>query len=109
MRLLATLLSNVTVLHFDEVTKNTQGTAMTVHVGKSGNVHHHFQKLLAELNKPTNAYELNVANRRHFSLWRKEFSSSLGKFHWSGSPFTCILGPLVPSDQIGGIGVGELG
>uniref|UniRef100_A0A8C9AJJ1 Serpin domain-containing protein n=1 Tax=Prolemur simus TaxID=1328070 RepID=A0A8C9AJJ1_PROSS len=30
---------------------------------KPGNVHHQFQKLLTELNKPTDAYELKIANR----------------------------------------------
>ncbi|KAF5919042.1 hypothetical protein HPG69_003677 [Diceros bicornis minor] len=32
-------------------------------VEKSRNVHHQFQKLLTELKKPTNDYELNIANR----------------------------------------------
>uniref|UniRef100_A0A8C3WII6 Serpin domain-containing protein n=1 Tax=Catagonus wagneri TaxID=51154 RepID=A0A8C3WII6_9CETA len=36
-----------------------------------GNVHRQFQKLLTELNKPTDAYELNVANRLY---GEKEFS-----------------------------------
>uniref|UniRef100_A0A8C3WQC3 Serpin domain-containing protein n=1 Tax=Catagonus wagneri TaxID=51154 RepID=A0A8C3WQC3_9CETA len=39
--------------------------------GKAGNVHRQFQKLLTELNKPTDAYELNVANRLY---GEKEFS-----------------------------------
>uniref|UniRef100_A0A8W4F7D6 Serpin domain-containing protein n=1 Tax=Sus scrofa TaxID=9823 RepID=A0A8W4F7D6_PIG len=32
-------------------------------VGRAGTVHRQFQRLLTELNKPTNAYELSVANR----------------------------------------------
>uniref|UniRef100_A0A8C8XA16 Serpin family B member 3 n=1 Tax=Panthera leo TaxID=9689 RepID=A0A8C8XA16_PANLE len=32
-------------------------------VEKLGNVHHQFQKLLTELKKPTDAYELNIANK----------------------------------------------
>uniref|UniRef100_A0A8C3WSH7 Serpin domain-containing protein n=1 Tax=Catagonus wagneri TaxID=51154 RepID=A0A8C3WSH7_9CETA len=38
---------------------------------EAGNVHRQFQKLLTELNKPTDAYELNVANRLY---GEKEFS-----------------------------------
>uniref|UniRef100_A0A8C4L1C5 Serpin domain-containing protein n=1 Tax=Equus asinus asinus TaxID=83772 RepID=A0A8C4L1C5_EQUAS len=32
-------------------------------IGQLGNVHHQFQKLLTELKKPTDAYELSIANR----------------------------------------------
>ena len=32
-------------------------------VEKLGNVHHRFQQLLTELKKPTDAYELSIANR----------------------------------------------
>ncbi|KAL2777948.1 serpin B4 isoform 2 [Daubentonia madagascariensis] len=51
------------VLHFNEVPESTRERATTYHVEKSGDVHHHFQKLLTELNKPTDAYELKIANR----------------------------------------------
>ncbi|KAL4838682.1 hypothetical protein H8958_007216 [Nasalis larvatus] len=49
------------VLHFDQVTENTTEKAATHH--RSGNVHHQFQKLLTELNKSTDAYELKIANK----------------------------------------------
>ncbi|XP_025229862.1 serpin B4-like, partial [Theropithecus gelada] len=51
------------VLHFDQVPKNTTEKAATHHVDRSGNVHHQFQKLLTELNKSTDAYELKIANK----------------------------------------------
>ncbi|XP_026308473.1 serpin B3 isoform X3 [Piliocolobus tephrosceles] len=51
------------VLHFDQVTENTTEKAATHHVDRSGNVHHQFQKLLTELNKSTDAYELKIANK----------------------------------------------
>ncbi|XP_069324001.1 serpin B3-like [Eulemur rufifrons] len=51
------------VLHFNEVTENTKERTAACHDEKPGNVHHQFQKLLTELNKPTDAYELKIANR----------------------------------------------
>uniref|UniRef100_A0A2K6BZF0 Serpin domain-containing protein n=1 Tax=Macaca nemestrina TaxID=9545 RepID=A0A2K6BZF0_MACNE len=51
------------VLHFDQVPENTTEKAATHHVDRSGNVHHQFQKLLTELNKSTDAYELKIANK----------------------------------------------
>ncbi|XP_060986919.1 serpin B3-like isoform X1 [Dama dama] len=58
------------VLHFSEITANTNGGATKDPVEKPGNVHHHFQKLLTELKKSTDAYELSVTN----SLYgRKDF------------------------------------
>ncbi|XP_025787028.1 serpin B3 isoform X2 [Puma concolor] len=51
------------VLHLNEATHNTRGRTTTDHVEKLGNVHHQFQKLLTELKKPTDAYELNIANK----------------------------------------------
>nr|XP_037843910.1 serpin B3 isoform X2 [Chlorocebus sabaeus] len=51
------------VLHFDQVPENTTEKAATYHVDRSGNVHHQFQKLLTELNKSTDAYELKIANK----------------------------------------------
>ncbi|XP_043300208.1 serpin B3-like [Cervus canadensis] len=58
------------VLHFSEITANTNGGATKDPVEKPGNVHHHFQKLLTELKKSTDAYELSVANRLY---GRKDF------------------------------------
>uniref|UniRef100_A0A8C8XCB9 Serpin family B member 3 n=1 Tax=Panthera leo TaxID=9689 RepID=A0A8C8XCB9_PANLE len=41
-----------------------ENTALEIgKVEKLGNVHHQFQKLLTELKKPTDAYELNIANK----------------------------------------------
>ncbi|XP_032149437.1 serpin B3 [Sapajus apella] len=51
------------VLHFDQVTQNTTEKAATYQVDKPGNVHQQFQKLLTELNKSTDAYELKIANK----------------------------------------------
>lgn len=51
------------VLHFDQVPENTTEKAATYHVDRSGNGHHQFQKLLTELNKSTDAYELKIANK----------------------------------------------
>ncbi|XP_065791071.1 serpin B3-like [Muntiacus reevesi] len=58
------------VLHFSEITANTKGGATKNPVEKPENVHHHFQKLLTELKKSTDAYELSVANRLY---GRKDF------------------------------------
>ncbi|XP_064336479.1 serpin B4-like isoform X2 [Camelus dromedarius] len=55
-------------LHFKEVTENPTAGATADPAENPEN--HHFQKLLTELNKPTDAYELNVANRLY---GRKEF------------------------------------
>uniref|UniRef100_H2NWI1 Serpin domain-containing protein n=1 Tax=Pongo abelii TaxID=9601 RepID=H2NWI1_PONAB len=51
------------VLHFDQVTENITEKAATYHVDRSGNVHHQFQKLLTELSKSTDAYELKITNK----------------------------------------------
>ncbi|XP_016078979.1 PREDICTED: serpin B3-like [Miniopterus natalensis] len=51
------------VLHFNEVTGSTQGGATKAHVEEPGSIHQQFQKLLTELNKPTDAYKLSLANR----------------------------------------------
>ncbi|XP_010959572.2 LOW QUALITY PROTEIN: serpin B4 [Camelus ferus] len=55
-------------LHFKEVAENPTAEATADPVENPEN--HHFQKLLTELNKPTDAYELNIANRLY---GRKEF------------------------------------
>ncbi|XP_064336481.1 serpin B4-like isoform X3 [Camelus dromedarius] len=55
-------------LHFKEVAENPTAGATADPAENPEN--HHFQKLLTELNKPTDAYELNVANRLY---GRKEF------------------------------------
>ncbi|XP_064336485.1 serpin B4-like [Camelus dromedarius] len=55
-------------LHFKEVAENPTAGATADPVENPEN--HHFQKLLTELNKPTDAYELNIANRLY---GRKEF------------------------------------
>ncbi|XP_058412578.1 serpin B3-like isoform X1 [Diceros bicornis minor] len=53
-------------------------------VEKSGNVHHQFQKLLTELKKPTDAYELNIANRLYGEKkfqFRQEYMDDVKKFY----------------------------
>ncbi|KAF6089318.1 serpin family B member 13 [Phyllostomus discolor] len=56
-------------------------------VTKSGNVHQQFQKLLTELSKPTNAYELHLANRlygeKKFSFLQ-EYMDNAKKFYLAG-------------------------
>ncbi|XP_058412579.1 serpin B3-like isoform X2 [Diceros bicornis minor] len=72
------------VLHFNDVTDSTKGRASTAHVEKSGNVHHQFQKLLTELKKPTDAYELNIANRLYGEKkfqFRQEYMDDVKKFY----------------------------
>ncbi|XP_075849874.1 serpin B3-like [Microcebus murinus] len=51
------------VLHFNEVTENTKERDTKCHDEKPGNVHHQFQKLLTELHKHTEVYELKIANK----------------------------------------------
>ncbi|VTJ88496.1 Hypothetical predicted protein [Marmota monax] len=51
------------VLHFNEITEKATKKATAPHAGESGNVHHEIQKFLTELNKPSDAYNLKIANR----------------------------------------------
>ncbi|KAM6217566.1 serpin B3-like [Rhynchocyon petersi] len=51
------------VLHFDDITEKTKAGATNLPDTDTRNVHPHFQKLLTELNKPTDGYELSVANK----------------------------------------------
>ncbi|KAB0353581.1 hypothetical protein FD755_023718 [Muntiacus reevesi] len=97
------------VLHFNEITENPRGratrnlvshTALDVEevilgqqgqgmetlikVEKPGNVHHHFQKLLTELKKSTDAYELSVANRLYGEKefpFLQEYMDNVKKFY----------------------------
>ncbi|CAI9164907.1 unnamed protein product [Rangifer tarandus platyrhynchus] len=72
------------VLHFSEITANTKGGATKDPVEKPGNVHHHFQKLLTELKKSTDAYELSVANRlygRKDFPFLQEYMDNVKKFY----------------------------
>ncbi|XP_040840689.1 serpin B4-like isoform X1 [Ochotona curzoniae] len=50
------------VLHLQEDTKNTKEES-TRHVEGSENVHFHFQELVTDLSKPTDAYQLKIANK----------------------------------------------
>ncbi|XP_043300407.1 serpin B4-like [Cervus canadensis] len=72
------------VLHFNEITENPRGKATGNPVEKPGKVHHHFQKLLTELKKSTDAYELSVANRlygeKEFPFLR-EYMDNVKKFY----------------------------
>ncbi|XP_075849928.1 serpin B3-like [Microcebus murinus] len=51
------------VLHFNQLTENAKQRTAACHDEKPGNVHHQFQKLLTELHKHTEAYELKIANK----------------------------------------------
>nr|XP_020761262.1 serpin B3-like [Odocoileus virginianus texanus] len=71
------------VLHFSKITENTRG-ATNDRVEKPGNVHHHFQKLLMELKKSTDAYELSVANRLYGEKefpFLQEYMDNVKKFY----------------------------
>ena len=52
------------------VRESSELTFWCLKVEKPRNVHHHFQKLLTELKKSTDAYELSVANKLY---GRKDF------------------------------------
>nr|ACA57865.1 serine proteinase inhibitor, clade B, member 3 (predicted) [Plecturocebus moloch] len=72
------------VLHFDQVTENTTGKAALHQVDNSGNVHHQFQKLLTELNKSTDAYELKIANKlfgEKTYQFLKEYLDAIKKYY----------------------------
>uniref|UniRef100_A0A8B9YE28 Serpin domain-containing protein n=1 Tax=Bos mutus grunniens TaxID=30521 RepID=A0A8B9YE28_BOSMU len=72
------------VLHFNEITEKPRGTATRNPVEKPGNVHHHFQKLLMELKKSTDAYELSVANRLYGEKefrFLQEYMDNVQKFY----------------------------
>ncbi|XP_061256390.1 serpin B3-like [Bos javanicus] len=72
------------VLHFNEITEKPRGTATRNPVEKPGNVHHHFQKLLMELKKSTDAYDLSVANRLYGEKefrFLQEYMDNVQKFY----------------------------
>ncbi|XP_058412581.1 serpin B3-like [Diceros bicornis minor] len=72
------------VLHFNDVTDSTKGRASTAHVEKLGNVHQQFQKLLTDLKKPTDAYQLNIANRLYREKkfqFHQEYMDNVKKFY----------------------------
>ncbi|XP_055415131.1 serpin B3-like isoform X1 [Bubalus kerabau] len=72
------------VLHFNEITENPRGRATRNPVERPGNVHHHFQKLLMELKKSTDAYELSVANRLYGEKefrFLQEYMDNVKKFY----------------------------
>lgn len=71
-----------------------------------GNVHHQFQKLLTELKKPTDAYELNIANKLY---GEKNFQFLQVSFMWSNTSLIRILGPMASNDQMGETEAGEPG
>ncbi|XDB64036.1 hypothetical protein AB1E18_017353 [Capra hircus] len=72
------------VLHFSKITENARGGAAKDRVETPGNVHHHFQKLLTELKKSTDAYELRVANRLYGEKdfpFLQEYMDNVKKFY----------------------------
>uniref|UniRef100_A0A8W4FGP6 Serpin domain-containing protein n=2 Tax=Sus scrofa TaxID=9823 RepID=A0A8W4FGP6_PIG len=50
-------------LSFEHLALNSRRMQKELQQTLAGTVHRQFQRLLTELNKPTNAYELSVANR----------------------------------------------
>ncbi|XP_006837602.1 PREDICTED: serpin B3 [Chrysochloris asiatica] len=74
------------VLHFDDVTGNSEAGATKEQVAKADNVHPQFQKLLTELNNPTDAYEMNIANRLYAEesyQFLQEYLNGTKKFYLS--------------------------
>nr|XP_008507435.1 PREDICTED: LOW QUALITY PROTEIN: serpin B4-like [Equus przewalskii] len=75
------------VLHFNKVADNTREGSATTQVEKLGNVHDQFQKLLTELMKPTDAYELSIANRLYGEKkfqFQQEYVENVKKFYLAG-------------------------
>ncbi|XP_042549434.1 serpin B4-like [Dipodomys spectabilis] len=72
------------VLHFSEVTGETKKTCTTSHAEDSEIVHHQFQKMLTELNTPTDAFELKIANSLYGEKtfpFLQEYLDKLKKFY----------------------------
>lgn len=73
------------VLHANAIAENTEGGgAAKDPVERPGNIHHPFQKLLTEFKKPTDAYELNVANRLYgekTALFLQAYMDNVEKFY----------------------------
>ncbi|XP_007192129.2 serpin B3-like [Balaenoptera acutorostrata] len=72
------------VLHSNEIAGNKKGGTTVDPVEKPGNVHHQFQTLLTELKKPTDAYELNIANRLYGEktfLFLQAYMDNVKKFY----------------------------
>ncbi|ELR50278.1 hypothetical protein M91_09555, partial [Bos mutus] len=66
------------------VKESSELTFWCLKVEKPGNVHHHFQKLLTELKKSTDAYELSVANRLYGEKefqFLQEYMDNVQKFY----------------------------
>ena len=76
------------------VRESSELTFWCLKVEKPGNVHHHFQKLLTELKKSTDAYELSVANRlygeKEFRFLQVSFlvCHAFGLHPWSSGPIS---------------------
>ncbi|KAM4803064.1 serpin B4-like isoform X1 [Urocitellus parryii] len=72
------------VLHFNEITEKATKNPTAPHAGESGNVHHEIQKFLTELNKPSDAYNLKIANRVYGekeSQFLQEYLDGIKKFY----------------------------
>uniref|UniRef100_A0A8C0D858 Serpin domain-containing protein n=1 Tax=Balaenoptera musculus TaxID=9771 RepID=A0A8C0D858_BALMU len=72
------------VLHFNEIAENKREGTTVDPVENTGNVHHQFQTLLTELKKPTDAYELNIANRLYGEktfLFLQAYKDNVKKFY----------------------------
>ncbi|XP_061025656.1 serpin B3-like isoform X2 [Eubalaena glacialis] len=76
------------VLHFNEIAENKEeGTTVdpvSHRVETPGCIHHQFQTLLTELKKPTDAYELNTANRLYGEktfLFLQAYMDNVKKFY----------------------------
>uniref|UniRef100_A0A8C9Q1V5 Serpin domain-containing protein n=2 Tax=Spermophilus dauricus TaxID=99837 RepID=A0A8C9Q1V5_SPEDA len=72
------------VLHFNEITEKATKKPTAPHAGESGDVHQEIQKFLTELNKPSEAYNLKIANRVYGekeSQFLQEYLDGIKKFY----------------------------
>ncbi|XP_004703185.1 serpin B3 [Echinops telfairi] len=84
----STALQMEKVLHFADVTGSPSSDAAKGQMAKKENVHSQFRKLLTELNNPTDAYALTIANRLYveqkYQLLQK-YLDDAKKFYLSGA------------------------
>ncbi|XP_007524210.1 serpin B3-like [Erinaceus europaeus] len=72
------------VLFSDESSETTNEGNTAITAGKLDKVHHHFQKLQTELNKPSDDYELSTVNRLYGEKtfrFLQEYTDNIKKFY----------------------------
>uniref|UniRef100_A0A8C6AX15 Serpin B3-like n=1 Tax=Monodon monoceros TaxID=40151 RepID=A0A8C6AX15_MONMO len=73
-----------TASEIQKVGQSNELTFWCLKVERPGNIHHQFQNLLTEFKKPTDAYELNVANRLYAEKTILFLQVSFVKFYLAG-------------------------